>query len=339
MTAMYTHDKMQMKAHTHTYTPCTTNPLPNPGCPPQNEIASYSTVYNVINVLSLQRGNPSTTLQKISFSVALVIFGLMVVLMAYSGILIQLVLKFPLFLIIISGMVIYGIAYLFDFIFLNRKRLNNLLYFLTSMAIWIAIAIGVFMSFIPPLKMNAERIIFRPTDNCNMFENPTNYICSIMGQKFYTTIVRGCDGSVTNATAFYIISPWMRAKNQYQLNKKVHFHPDNDTDELKSPYWLRKGYCIQEYKEEGSVPRDGQIRVGFYSWNKSKRMASIGDTGYINREDLEEYNTGWYEVSNCMWEISRLLPLENYCITGYVSSVFVTLPDYMAMLLYSNEIN
>lgn len=83
------------------------------------------------------------------------------------------------------------------------------------------------------------------------------------------------------------------------------------------------------------LPGDNQLLVAFYSWDGEKKK--LEDTGYINRNDLEEYNTGWFEVSNCRWEITRYLPLKNYCITGYVSSFYVNVPEYMKGLLHVNE--
>lgn len=276
---------------------------------------------------------------KISYLSALAVFGTLLVLMANSGFLTQIILQYPFFLFILSGIILYGIAFLFDFIFLGRSRLYyNKSYFLAFMAVWSAIMGIIFMSLIPPLKLNTERIIFRPTNNCNMFENPTKYICSIMGKKFYTTVIKGCDGTVTNATLFYIISTWIPAKGQYRLKNRVIFHPENITNgefEHKESYPLPKGYCIQEYKDEDSPSSDDRLRVAFSSWTKA--MVNVGDTGYIDKSDLEEYNTGWYKVSNCMWEITRLLPLEDYCITGYVSSMYVTLPDNVARILHDNE--
>ena len=268
--------------------------------------------------------------------------------MARSGILTQVLLRYPLFLFLVSGVILYGGVLLFDFIFLVRIRFYNVKHFSIFMAVWCALMSAIFWSFIPPLKLNAERIIFRPTDNCNFFENPPKYICSIMGKKFYITNTTFCDGTVSNATPFYIISLWMEAKNQYRLKSKVHFHPDNVTStngeiKLKNPYWLPKEYCIQEYIDSGPesihVSNDKQLSVGFYSWNRS--MARLGDTGYIDRSYLEEYNTGWYQVSNCIWEISRefsrLFQLEDYCMTGYVSSYYVTLPNNMASILHDSE--
>lgn len=274
---------------------------------------------------------------KLAYLSVLAIFGAIVVQMAYSGFLTQMILQYPFFLFIISGVILYGTAFLFDFIFLGRSRLyRNKSYFPFFMAGWCAIASVVFMSLIPPLKMNTGRIIFRPTENCCMFENPPKYICSIMGQKFYTTVIRGCDGTVTNASSFYIISMYIPSSSQYRLKNEVIFHPDNLSSKgefmRKEPYSLPKHYCIQEYGD--SVPSDDRLRVAFYSWTKTK--VELADTGYIDKSDLEEYSTGWYKVSNCMWEIPRLL-FGDYCSTGYVSRKYVTLPHNMATILHDNE--
>ena len=215
------------------------------------------------------------------------------------------------------------------------------------MSIWCAVIGIIFISFIPPLKLDIPRIIFRPSAHCNYFEDPPNYVCSIMNQKFYTTNVSACDGNVTNATSFYIISMYIPSNNQYITNRRIYFYPDNLTDadgqlvKEKEPYWLPKNYCIQEYKDDNSPFSNDQLRVAFYSWNKNK--VAIGDTGYINRSDLEENNTGWYMASNCMLEITRkiaeLLSLENYCITGYVSRKYIRLPKNMLGILHDNEHN
>ena len=97
---------------------------------------------------------------------------------------------------------------------------------------------------------------------------------------------------------------------------------------------MTKGYCIQA---AGNIfPNDTQLNIAFYSWDGEKKK--LEHTGYINMTDLEAYNTGWYKVSNCMWELSRNLPIiKNYCITGYVSSYYVNLPEYMKSMLHVNE--
>ena len=254
--------------------------------------------------------------------------------MANSGVLTHLILNAPFFMNVASGVTLYGIAYLFDLILLGRTRLWKRSHFLTFMAVWNAITSILIMSVMPPLKLNAERIIFRPTEYCNMFNNPTIYICSNGGNRFYTTTVRSCDHDwlLNNASNFYIISMWIPSKDQYRLKNKVSFQPDNDVKfRIPASYYLPQGYCIQEYRDD-SVPKLGQLRVAFFSWTED--LMHTLDTGYINKSDLKVSYSGWYRVSNCMWEITRLLPLKNYCQTGYVSNAFVTLPRYTARLLY-----
>ena len=273
---------------------------------------------------------------KVSFLSALVIFGALIIFMANSGLLTRIVLEYPLVLFIVSGVIISTMIFLFDFIFLGNSRLTDWSYFLKFMAVYCVIMAVVFVTFIPPLKMNTERIIFRPTENCNMFENPTRYVCFILGDKIYITTKRGCVGTVTNATSFYIISLWIPSKNQYRLKNKVFFHPENATDEApKPPYWLPGNYCIQEYIDESSPSTHDRLRVSFISWTNSSVITS--DSGYIERTHLEPYTTGWYKVSNCRWEVTRWLPFDGYCITGYVSNHYVNLPENMARLLHDNE--
>lgn len=273
-----------------------------------------------------------------SYLSILAVFGALLIFMANSGFLIHMILQYPFLFIMASGVIIYSIMYLSDLIFYNNSRLYNKSHFFWFLALYVAVMAGVFAYFIPLLKMNEVRIIFRPNENCNMFENPPKYICYIRGtEKCYTTIRRGCDETATNATSFYIISLWIPSKRQYKLKERVYFHPDNITDtEPKPPYWLPVNYCIQEFIEDHSPSTDDQLRVSFVSWNTTT-FENTADTGYINRSDLEEYHTGWYIVSNCMWEMMRLLPFD-YCITGYVSNHYVDLPDYIARLLHDEEV-
>ena len=278
-------------------------------------------------------------LTKISFIIGMLLFGFVILQMARFGFLLEIILQYPFTTLLASGIVLYSFAFLFDFIFFRRVRLFDVdhlrFHFLIFLAIWFAIGGIVFFFLIPPLNLATIRIIFRPLQNCNAFDKPPVYLCYTLGnnndQLFYTTERRECVGTVTNATSFYIISLWKPAINQFKLNKNIMFYPLPRNESTK--YALKKDYCIQA---AGNLfPNDGQIEVAFYSWDGKKKK--LEDRGYINRSDLDEYNTGWFKVSNCMWELSRLLPLNNYCITGYVSSFYVNVPQHMKEPLHVNE--
>ena len=62
---------------------------------------------------------------KVSFLSALVIFGALIIFMANSGLLTRIVLEYPLVLFIVSGVIIYTMIFLFDFIFLGNSRLTD----------------------------------------------------------------------------------------------------------------------------------------------------------------------------------------------------------------------
>lgn len=257
----------------------------------------------------------------VSFISALSILAVFVTLffsLANAGVLTQIVLQYPFLLILMSGIIVYGVIILSNFVFFNRSRLCTWSYFFSFMALYLAVMVGLFTYFIPRLKMSVGRTFFRPTPHCNNFYNPAIYICFIQGEKLYTTNHTGCSDTATNTTSFYIISTWISSKNQYRLKSRVKFHPD-----IGPSYWLPVKYCIQEYDDPDSPSTKEQLRVAFISWTITS--ATITDTGYLNRNDLEDYKTGWYKVSNCMWEIFSLLPFD-YCITGYV--IVTTTPIY-----------
>ena len=132
------------------------------------------------------------------------------------------------------------------------------------MAVWSTVIGALIISFIPPLKLNAKRIIFRPTENCNMFNNPTIYICSNDGNRFHTTTTRDCNWD-SKGSYFYIISLWIPSRDQYGLKNRVLFQPDSGDP---SSYYLPQGYCIQEYRDD-SIPKEGQLRVAFSSWDEN----------------------------------------------------------------------
>lgn len=275
---------------------------------------------------------------KFSFIVGLLILSFVIFLMAISGSLLEMILQYPFSTFVMSGVLLYGIGFLFDYVFFSNTRLrDNLSYFLAFLAVWSVVTAVVFMSLIPPLNLATIRIIFRPIQNCNAFNNPPKYLCYTLddnnNQLFYTTLKQECVGNNKNASSFYIISLWKPALNQFKLNKRIMFYPLPKDEKTKYP--LKKGYCIQAAE---NLNADDQVKVDFYSWDKEKML--LQDTGFINRSDLEEYNTGWYQVSNCMLETSRLISrylLKDYCITGFVSSFYVNVPEHMKNLLHVKE--
>lgn len=268
----------------------------------------------------------------------MILFCFVMLQMGKTGALLALVLKYPFTVCCIFGVILYSFLFLFDFIFFSRTRLYDAdhlkFHFPLFLAIWFAFYSIIFISLMPPLDLATLRIIFRPSPNCNAFNKPPRYICYTLddsnNQIFYTTVRQGCAGNVDNATSFYIISLWTEAKNHFKLNKRIMFYPLPRNETTK--YALPKDYCIQAEVIPSS--NDTQLQVAFYSWDGKKN--NLEDTGYINFTDLEEYNTGWYKVSNCKLELSRLF-LKNYCTTGYVSSFYVNVPEHMKSLLHVNE--
>lgn len=149
----------------------------------------------------------------IAYVFTLAIFGILFICVATLGYFTQIILQYPVLVIFTSGVIFYVMAFLFAYVFLNNSRLYSWSYLILFMAAYSAIVAGLFVSFTPPLlKMNASRVRFHPTENCNTIEDPQKYLCFILGKKFYTTFEKRCDGIVSNATSFYIISLWIPPK-------------------------------------------------------------------------------------------------------------------------------
>lgn len=273
-------------------------------------------------------------LAKISFIIGLIIFGFAIFWMVQSGFLLELIMQYPFISFFLFGILLYSLGFLFDFIFFRHTRLydiNHIKFHLpTFLAIWVIVAGIIFMLLSPPLNLATIRIIFRRTPNCNAFENPTIYLCYTIGdnnnQLFYTTPSKQeCLGDASNVTSFYITSLWIPPKHMFKLNKDIVFNPLRKD---KETYKLFTGYCVQS--GEHTISNDSHVKVAFYSWDKKNKK--LEDTGFIRREDLDEFHGGWYKVSNCRFEFSYLL---GDCITGYVSSVYVNIPEYMKSILHA----
>ena len=268
-------------------------------------------------------------LAKISFIIGLIIFGFAIFLMGQSGFLLELILQYPSISFLLFGIVLYSLGFLFDFVFFRRTRLYDLRFHLpTFLAIWFIVVGIIFMLLSPPLNLTTLRIIFRFSPNCNAFERPVKYLCYTIGdnnnQLFYTTPRNVCTSEVSNDTSFYITSLWIPPNNLFKLNKDIMFYPLGKDGNAK--YKLKTGYCIQSQLSSN----ESHVHVAFYSWENKKE--NLEDTGYIRREDLDKFHGGWYKVSNCRFEFSYLL---DDCITGYVSSVYVNIPEYMKNLLHA----
>lgn len=186
----------------------------------------------------------------------------------------------------------------------------------------------VLVSLIPALHMTAPRIIFRPTPSCSTFDNPARYICFLLDdnhqQVFYITTQRHCNQENNNATNFFIISSWIPSFNHFTTTKAIKFQPASVPGEDKPSYTLPENYCV---RAAGTISED-QLKVAFYSLNGSHR--NLLDTGYINMTDLTEFHFGWYLVSSCRTDLERWWFV---CESGYMSSHYVSLPEYSRILL------
>ena len=185
---------------------------------------------------------------------------------------------------------------------------------------------------IPTLQLTTERIIFRPTPSCSTFNNPPRHLAFILNegnnQVFYVTTVRGVtntDPHMKEAAPFYIVSSWIRSPNHFRIiSDRVKFQPATVNGENKCPYDLPNGYCVRAAGPTSADP----LLVAFYSLNGTEKI--LLDTGYISKKDLEDFHFGWFLVSNCRTSLSRWLW---DCKTGYVSSLYVRLPEYARILL------
>lgn len=189
----------------------------------------------------------------------------------------------------------------------------------------------VTVGLIPTLQITAPRIIFRPTPSCSTFDNPARYICFTLDnshqQVFYITTLQKCDGDdpkMKDATNFYVISSWIPSFNHFTTRRPVQFQPAAVPGESKPSYRLPENYCV---RAAGPISND-PLKVAFYSLKESQQI--LLDTGYINKTDLIEFHFGWYLVSSCRTELGRWW---FSCKSGYVSSHYVSLPQYSRILL------
>ena len=72
--------------------------------------------------------------------------------------------------------------------------------------------------------------------------------------------------------------------------------------------------------------------MAFYSLNGTETI--LEDTGYIAKKDLQEFQSGWFYVSNCRTELTRWL---FSCKNGYVSSAYVRYNEYARAILRVEE--
>ena len=217
----------------------------------------------------------------------------------------------------------------------SETRTEGRRWLLSCVAGFVLLAL-ILTALIPSLQMTTDRVIFRSSPTCSIFDDPARYICSILNenhkQVFYITNTRGCkieDPKMKNATQFYIISSWIPSFNHFRTIRTVQFQPATVPGENKPSYPLPNDYCI---RAAGPVSDDlPVIKVAFYSQKGTQR--TLLDTGYINKTDLLEFHFGWYLISSCRTDIERWL---FQCETGYLSSHYVALPEYSRSLLLEN---
>lgn len=244
-----------------------------------------------------------------------------------AGLLVNMCLQYP---VTGSAMAMLGV---FTFVpIFTDTRTTHSLHFLFICMVGFGILVIILVNIIPVLQLTPDRILFRPAPSGSIFERPSRYICFTLDPKtrkqiFYVTTKRKCDNDDPNmnkATNFYIISPWIPSFNHYLTKRSVQFQPITEPGEIKPSYSLPEGYCV---RAAGPVSND-PLRVAFTSIDAQQEH--IHDTGYISKEDLIQQHSGWYFVSNCRTDIGRWL---FNCETGYISSVYVSLPEYTRILL------
>lgn len=130
-------------------------------------------------------------------------------------------------------------------------------------------------------------------------------------QWFYISKKENCitDGvdAVAQETAapYYIISTWISAQNHYRLKKDF---------QLTDGWFLPKRRCVRL-----SGPLSGelvQVSVKILHEHSDPTI----EVGYVNTSDLEDFNHGFFAISDCRSELWRWL---FSCNVGYVNSYFV----------------
>jgi hypothetical protein len=231
-------------------------------------------------------------------------------------------------MITVLGALINGIMFLYDLIYLQHYHFQGSIYYnkFTSILMFLSVMVVLallFVCLIPSLELHTHIAVFRSTEDCAIFEDSPTHICFSPGKKYYTTPKPFCGGGA-GSDPFYIISSWIPSKDEYTLNRRIYFHPDN----VQPSFWIPEETCVQEFTDDGHPSTDDLLRVALTSTTTA--------TGFIDRSDLKEYHEGWYRVSNCRWEILRLLP--GYCTTGYISNTHINLSSlYLALLHETNS--
>ncbi|XP_068713628.1 uncharacterized protein [Montipora foliosa] len=246
--------------------------------------------------------------------------------------------------------------FIFYPVFYETDATKGWRWFVSCVAVFVLLsAVSIFLK--PTLSMTADRIIFRPTPSCSTFDNPARYLCFTLSdpghdQVFYTTTWRKCDNSdanMRNASKFYIISSWIPSFDHFITKRSVNFEPEGSPSEDKKSFILPENYCVRAAGPLGEdnhtedkpnvdkpkvdepkvdKPKVDKLKVAFYSINGSRHH--LLDSGYINKTELEKFNSGWYLVSSCKSELSKWL---FNCTSGYVSSNYVRLQQYTRRLL------
>lgn len=242
-----------------------------------------------------------------------------------AGLLIDNCLQYP-----ISCSFLFSVGfYTFAPLFWDSAVTTGWRWVLSCLAGFVIVSLAM-TGLIPSLKITTDRFIFRPTPSCSTFDNPARYICSILDENhqqiFYITTQRKCDRTdpqMKDASSYYILSSWIPSFDHYVTTRRIQFQPAAVPNENKPSYSLPENYCV---RAAGPVNAD-PLSVAFYSLTGSRE--TLHDTGYINKTDLTEFHFGWYTVSNCRTELGRWL---FSCEKGFVSSHYVTLPEYFRIL-------
>ncbi|XP_028395017.1 uncharacterized protein LOC114519142 [Dendronephthya gigantea] len=244
-----------------------------------------------------------------------------------AGLFVDAFLQYPISCSLVFSSLLYIIYPVF---FPNTDATKGYRWIYSCIAIFLLTStISIFL--IPVLALAPDRIIFRPTPSCSIFDRPTRYICLTFNDRhenvFYSTTWKECnerDVNMKNATKHYIISSWIPSFDHFVTLTSVLFQPDDSHGEKKKAYPLPAGYCI---RAAGPIEGDRQ-KVAFYSINGTSYH--LLDSGYINSSSLTKFYSGWYLASSCRNELSRWW---YNCTLGYVSSHYVRLPQYTRSLL------
>lgn len=247
---------------------------------------------------------------------------------AITGILTEGFLRYP----VTGSLVISTCLYFFVPVCSKAKPALEGLSWVGRCAVAFGAIVLVIVLVIPPLQIVSVRVILRPTPSCSTEMDPRRLLCAIVNenqiQTFYESTRQSCvcrnctDLEEEPGMSYYVISSWIPAPNHFRTRTEIVFDTVESTED--QCFILPKGRCIRTAGPTGEDP----LKVEIIKWKGRKRQSF--DKGFINRSSLEEFNTGFYVVSNCKTDFERWL---FSCTIAYVNAHYVRLPTYMRILL------